>query len=325
MGNRKMALSHECEALTKAFSGFGVDEKGLISILGKWKHEHKHSFRKATPHMFAPDERQFDKWIEDHVARLKHEVLRFKRAVVLYTMHPWERDARWLKDAINKGSEMAFSVIIEIACTRSSEELLGARKAYHSLFDHSVEEDVASCVSGRGRKLLVALVSSYRYEGPRVQDETAKSEASNLHKAIRSSTADKKLPVEDEEVVMILSTRSKLHLKAVFKHYKEFFGINLDEDLQGALNLQLKLAVQCLCTPEIYFSEALDAALKNGADEFTQEALTRVIVCQADVNLAEIKSAYYKKFGVQLSQKIDETVLGNLKEFLLTLVDRVEN
>lgn len=62
-------------------------------------------------------------------------------------MHPWERDARLAKNALLKGPQ-SYSVVIEIACTRSSEELLGARKAYHSLYDHSIEEDVAVNVPG---------------------------------------------------------------------------------------------------------------------------------------------------------------------------------
>ena len=68
--------------------------------------------------------------------------------------------------------------------------------------------------------------------------------------------------------------------------------------------------------------QALDAALSKGADEFTQEALTRVIVSQADVNMREIKAEYNKRYGVQLSEKIDEICLGNFKDFLLTLVAR---
>lgn len=67
-------------------------------------------------------------------------------------MHPWERDARLFKEALTKGPD-GYSLIIEVACTRSSEELLGARKAYHSLFDSSVEEDVASHVHGHERKV----------------------------------------------------------------------------------------------------------------------------------------------------------------------------
>jgi annexin A13 len=67
-------------------------------------------------------------------------------------MHPWERDARLAKEALKKGPS-SYGVLIEIACTRSSEELLGARKAYHSLFDHSIEEDVASHIHGIDRKV----------------------------------------------------------------------------------------------------------------------------------------------------------------------------
>lgn len=75
-----------------------------------------------------------------------------QNAIVLWAMHPWERDARLIKEALTKGSH-SYNVITEVACTRSSEELLGARRAYHSLFDHSVEEDVASHVNGPERKV----------------------------------------------------------------------------------------------------------------------------------------------------------------------------
>ncbi|KAL9247775.1 hypothetical protein vseg_021170 [Gypsophila vaccaria] len=313
-----MAHSNEHEALSKAFSGLGVDEKAFINILGKWQHQHKHTFRTTTPRMFLPDERQFERWDEDEVARLRHEVLRFKSAVVMWTMHPWERDARLVKEALAKGPE-AHGLLIELACARSSEELLGARRAYHSLYDHSIEEDVAALVTGHDRKLLVALVSSYRYEGPRLNDETAKSEAKVLHDIVKGA-ADKKAPVQDEEVMRILSTRSKLHLKAVCRHYKELYGKDIDEELSG--HLSFKVAVQCLTRSETYFSEALHAALQKGSNEFTQEALTRVVVSQADVNMVQIKAEYHKKFGVQLSQDIEENVLGNFKDFLLALIDR---
>lgn len=307
-------ISHEHEVVTKAFSGLGVDEKALVSIVGKWQDEHKSSFRKASPRQFLADDRHFEKWDEHQVQLIRHEVLRFKSALVLWTMHPWERDARLLKEALTKGSQ-GYSLVIEIACTRSSEELLGARKAYHSLFDSSVEEDVASHVHGHERKFLVALVSAYRYEGSRVHDEIAKSEAGVIHHAIKNNLA-----VEDEEVVRIMSTRSKPHLMALFRHYKELFGKDLSEDFHG--HLSLKVALQCLVIPETYFSEVLDAALRKGADEFTQEALTRVTVSQADVNMKEIKAAYNSRFGADLSQKIEETCLGHFKDFLLTLVAR---
>jgi hypothetical protein len=77
-----------------------------------------------------------------------------QNAVVLWTMHPWERDARLAKEAVKKGPQ-SYGIIIEIACTRSAEELLGARRAYHSLFDQSMEEDVAQHINGCERKVSI--------------------------------------------------------------------------------------------------------------------------------------------------------------------------
>lgn len=71
-------------------------------------------------------------------------------------------------------------------------------------------------------QLLVALVSAYRYEGPKVKEDAAKSEAKILANSIKNG--HKKNPIEDEEVIRILSTRSKAHLKIVYKHYKEVSG-----------------------------------------------------------------------------------------------------
>ncbi|AET02251.1 putative annexin [Medicago truncatula] len=312
-----MAFNQELEAITQAFSGHGVDEKSLIAVLGKWDPLERETYRKKTSHFFIEDhERQFQRWNDHCVRLLKHEFVRFKNAVVLWSMHPWERDARLAKEALKKGS-ISYGVLIEIACTRSSEELLGARKAYHSLFDHSIEEDVASHIHGNDRKLLVALVSAYRYEGTKVKDDTAKSEAKTLSNAIKN--AQNKPIVEDDEVIRILATRSKLHLQAVYKHYKEISGKNLEEDLN---DLRFKETVQCLCTPQVYFSKVLDAALKNDVNKNIKKSLTRVIVTRADIDMKEIKAEYNNLYGVSLPQKIEETAKGNYKDFLLTLIAR---
>ncbi|KAF3448777.1 hypothetical protein FNV43_RR09490 [Rhamnella rubrinervis] len=311
-----MALPDELGTLTKAFSGLGVDEKSLIRILGKCHPEQTKSFRKGAPDFFIQDERLFERWDDHRVKLLKHEFMRFKNAVVLWTMHPWERDARLVKEALKKGPQ-AYGVIVEVACTRSSEELLGARRAYHSLFDHSVEEDVAHHVHGSERKLLVALVSAYRYEGPTVKEDAAKSDAKALANAFKN--ADKKSLIDDDEVIRVLSTRSKLHLQEVYNYYNKHHN-NIDEDLDG--DSRLKEAVQCLCVPQKYFSKVLDAALKNDAEKNTKKGLTRVVVTRADVDMKLIKEEFHNLFGDSLSKKIEDTAHGNYKDFLLTLIAR---
>ncbi|OIT07502.1 PREDICTED: annexin D4-like [Nicotiana attenuata] len=311
-----MSEANAYAALTKAFSGLGVDENLFISTLGKWNRHQREIYRVSTPGFFKEDERQFQRWDDHHILQLRQEFLRLKDAVVIYTMHPWERDGRLFKEALLLKVPQ-LNVLIETACTRSSEELLGARRAYHSLFDHSIEEDIAHRIQNPERKLLVALVTSHRYEGPRVNDDLAKSEAKVFVNALKDA---KKNLVEDDEIMRILSHRSKLHLKALYNHYKEMTGNYLDEDLDGELTL--KQVVQCLCLPQTYFSNILIASLRLDVDESAKDSATRVIVTRADVDMKQIKEEFHSKYGTTLPAKIEEVANGSYKDFLLTIISK---
>ncbi|XP_022747628.1 annexin D4-like isoform X2 [Durio zibethinus] len=280
-----MAYPDHLEALNKAFSGIGVDENSLISIVANSNHEHKKSFRKGCSKLFIEDQNGFERMDQSIIKNLKLEFKRFRDAVVLSLLHPWERDARLIEKAMKKGQKH-YDVIVEIACTRSSNELLGARKAYHSLFHHSVEEHLATHVKGCERKLLVALVSAYRYEGPKVNEDVVKSEAEILSNAIKN--ADKRKPIEDEDTIMILATRSKPHLKAVYEHYNK------------------------ICDKSL--TEILDAGLSVDGDEESKRAVTRVIVTQRE---ALVKEGY-------APNKIQGILTGHYKDFILGSLAREE-
>lgn len=310
-------MAEECEALIRAFSGLGglgVDEKALVSAMGKWRHqpEKRAHLRKRFAGFFAADS-SFERCEDDYIRFLQIEFARFKNIMVLWAKHPWERDAQWAHDVLHKDP---FGIIMEIACTRSSEELLGTRKAYHALFHHSLEEDVAYHVKENYCNLLVGLVSAYRYEGSRINEEMAKSEAKTLGTAVKIAGV-KKL-AENEEVIRILTTRSKPHLKETFKYYKELYGKSIEEDLGD--ELCLKETVQCLDSPPKYFCKVIDEACKDGADENTKDALARVIVSRADVDMEEIKKAYHEQYGTQLEDVIAKSTLGNYRDALLSMV-----
>ncbi|GKD75047.1 annexin D2-like protein, partial [Tanacetum coccineum] len=75
----------------------------------------------------------------------------FQWAVLLWTLEPAERDAYLANEATKKLTASNW-VIMEIACTRSSQQLLCARQAYHAKYKKSMEEDVAHHISGDYRK-----------------------------------------------------------------------------------------------------------------------------------------------------------------------------
>ncbi|TQD88558.1 hypothetical protein C1H46_025877 [Malus baccata] len=156
------------------------------------------------------------------------------------------------------------------------------------------------------------------YEGSKVKDDIAKSEAKTLVNAIKD--VDKRHPNEDDEVIRILSTRSKPHLKEVSKHYKEISGHDIDEDLDHAV--RLKETVQCQFTPGKYFSKVLEHSLRTDVHKHTKKGLTRVIVTRAHSDMMEVKEEFENHHGVSLVEKIEETANGNYKDFLLTLLAR---
>ena len=72
-------------------------------------------------------------------------------------------------------------------------------------------------------QVLVAMVSSYRYEREEVDETLAKSEAVTLHDSIEKKKLD------HEHVIWILSTRNKFQLKATFNCYRQCYGKAIDQ------------------------------------------------------------------------------------------------
>jgi hypothetical protein len=64
----------------------------------------------------------------------------------------------------------------------------------------------------------VPLVSAYRYEGPEVNTRLAHSEAKILQDKIEHKA------YADDEIIRILTTRSKPQLLATFNNYNDSFG-----------------------------------------------------------------------------------------------------
>eukprot|EP01018_Ginkgo_biloba_P024151 Gb_31679 [translate_table: standard] len=252
---------------------------------------------------------------EDLLKRLQSELTRkFERAVLLWMLDPADRDAL-LAHEVTKTWSTKDRLLIEICCARSSNELLMVRQAYHIRYKRSLEEDIASYTTGDFQKLLVALASSYRYEGPEVDMQLAKSEAKKLHNGIKDKSGS-------HEIIRIISTRSKTQLNATFNQFKDEYGCSINkalkneksEDFQDAL----QTVVKCICCPAKYFAKVLRSSMEGlGTDE---EALTRIVVARAEIDMKDIKSQFISRTSAALSSVIAKDTSGDYKDFLLTLV-----
>ncbi|KAK9912893.1 hypothetical protein M0R45_036726 [Rubus argutus] len=304
----QFSAHQDAEALRKACQGWGTDEKGIITILGHRNAGQRKEIRVVYEQLYQ----------ENLLKRLESELSgNFERAVFRWTLDPADRDAVLANVAIKK-PEIDYNVIIEIACVHCPEELLAVRRAYQVRYKHSLEEDLAQHTTGDIRKLLVALVTAYRYDGNEINAKLACSEANILHEAIKDKAFN------HEEVIRILSTRSKTQLMATFNKYRDDHGCSISKNLldDGANDFQkaLHVAIRCLNDPKKYFEKVLRNAIKRAGTN--EDALTRVIVTRAERDLRDIKEAYYKKNSVPLEQAVAQDTSGDYKAFLLTLLGK---
>ncbi|XP_010519602.1 PREDICTED: annexin D2 isoform X2 [Tarenaya hassleriana] len=238
----------------------------------------------------------------------------FERAILLWALDPAERDAFLAKKATKLFTSNNW-VVVEIACTRSSFELFNVKQAYQARYKEYLEEDVSSHTSGDLRKLLLPLVSTFRYEGEEVNMMLARSEAKILHDKILEKA------YSDDDFIRILTTRSKSQLGATLNHYKNEYGNainkNLKEDPKNEYLKLLRAAIKCLTYPEKHFEKLLRLAInKMGTDEW---ALTRVVITRAEVDMDRIKEEYLRRNSIPLDDAIVKVTSGEYMDHLLIL------
>ncbi|KAJ8765663.1 hypothetical protein K2173_014785 [Erythroxylum novogranatense] len=300
------APSEDAEQLRKAFEGWGTNESLIIDILAHRNAAQRNKIRQTYAEAYG----------EDLLKVLDKELSSdFERCVLLWTLDPAERDA-YLANASTKRFTSSNWVIMEIACARSSLDLFKARQAYHARYKRSLEEDVAHHTTGDYRKLLVPLVTAFRYEGDEVNMTLARSEAKTLHEKIAEKAYN------DEEIIRILSTRSKAQINATLNHYNNAFGNAINKDLKADPNDEflkfLRATIKCLTTPARYFEKALRLAInKMGTDE---GALTRIVTTRAEVDMEHIKEQYHRRNSVPLDRAIAKDASGDYEKMLLHLI-----
>ncbi|KAI3825923.1 hypothetical protein L1987_07665 [Smallanthus sonchifolius] len=298
-------VSDDVEQLRKAFEGWGTNEGLIIEILSHRNAEQRKLIRQTYAQIYN----------EDLLKALDKELTRdFERIVLLWTYDPAERDAFLANEIVKKGAK-CNQVIVEIACTRSSHDLLLVRKEYHARYQKSLEEDVACYTTDEIRKLLWPLVASYRYEGEEVNMTLAKSEAKLLHDKIAENCYDY------DDFIRILTTRSKAQINATLNQYKNEFGQEINKNLKADPNDEflkiLRATIKSLTNPAKYFEKVLRLAInKQGTDE---DALTRVVATRSEFDMKFIKEEYKKRSSVSLNEAIAKDTRGDYEDMLLAL------
>ncbi|KHN34096.1 Annexin-like protein RJ4 [Glycine soja] len=232
--------------------------------------------------------------------------------------HSPVEDAESLRKAV-KGWGADGKAIIAILGHRNATQRTLIREAYQNLFQEDLIKRLESELSG-DFELLVGLVSSFRYGGSEINAKLAQSEADALHEAIKNKNKS------NDEIIRILTTRSKTQLVATFNRYRDDHGIaitkKLSDEGSDEFHKAANLAISCINDHKKYYEKVLRNAMEHLGT--AEDALTRVIVTRAEKDLKEIKEVYYKRNSVHLEHAVAKETSGDYKKFLLSLMGKEE-
>ncbi|KAK2986652.1 hypothetical protein RJ640_010108 [Escallonia rubra] len=233
--------------------GFGCDTAAVINVL---------AHRDATQRALIQHEYRAT-YSEDLNKRLSSELSGdLKRAVLLWMHDPAGRDATIVRQALS-GNVIDLKAATEVLCSRTPSQIQQLRQ------------------------LLLAYVTTPRYEGPEVDRMAVEKDAKALFKA-----GEKRLGTDEKTFRSIFSERSRAHLAAVSAAYHNMYGNSLKKVLRKAMK-------------------------GMGTDDTT---LTRVIVTRAEIDMQYIKAEYHKKHRKSLNDDVHSETSSHFRTFLLSLL-----
>ncbi|XP_061354290.1 annexin D5-like [Gastrolobium bilobum] len=294
--------------LHKAFKGLGCDTSKVINILA-----HRDSVQRGL--IEQEYETAFSEQLSKRISSELHGNV--KKALLLWLHDPATRDASIARQALTAAPVVDCQAITEIICSRTPSQLRRLKEVYLSTFHSPLEHDIENQTSGDYKKLLLAYLSTPRYEGPELDHGIVQQDAKQLYKS-----GEKRLGTDEKMFIKIFSERSCTHLAAVSSAYQTEFGNTLEKavkkEISGNFLSGLLTILRCATNPAMYFAKILRKSMKGvGTDD---SRLIRVIVTRTEIDMQHIKAAYYSRYGKPLTHAVRSDTSGHYKDFLLNLL-----
>uniref|UniRef100_A0A6N2KJL8 Annexin n=1 Tax=Salix viminalis TaxID=40686 RepID=A0A6N2KJL8_SALVM len=203
-------------------------------------------------------------------------------------MHdPPGRDAMIVRQALRKDL-LNLETATEVICSRTSSQIQVFKQHYYAKYGVHLEHDIELRASGDHKKLLLAYVSTPRYEGREVDRAMAEKDAKALYKA-----GEKRWGTDEKTFIRVFCERSAAHLTAVDSPLSRHA---IKNETSGQFEHALKTILQCSENPAKHFAKLWG---------HNDSALIRVIVTRTEIDMQYIKAEYRKEYKKTLNDAVN--------------------
>ncbi|ELT94151.1 hypothetical protein CAPTEDRAFT_214127, partial [Capitella teleta] len=191
--------------------------------------------------------------------------------------------------------------LTEILCTRNSTALSSIQKSYEKKYSIPLNDDIESSIKNEeSRIFILALLNGQNSPKGELNEEKAEEDAQKIHNAGKGRFQKK------GEFLNTVNASSLPQIKAIFAAYPEVSG---GKDLPKVMqehraNRDFVSAVDtmsnCMGNSANYHADKMHGMLKAGQTR----QLTSLLLARAEIDLPEIRKAYKKKHGIDLTEDL---------------------
>ena len=303
-------LDTDCRALRAAMKGIGTDEAAIINILTSRPNAHRYMLKHRYKALLG----------RDLIKDLKDELSgHFEDVCIALLEAPYELDCRSLYEAMARiGTNEA--TLIEIIATRPTHQLYQDKILFQQMYGKDLARYVESETSGHFRKVLVAMLQCQRHEVDYpINEQELRMEAQRLY-----SAGAGRWGTDESVFTQIFATRSPVEIAAIASFYQQIAGVDLytslKKEFSGNVEKLLKAIFYCSINPPEWFATRVRNSLEGAGTKDKQ--LIRIIVSRAEIDLRQIKQAYYKLYGRDMVTDIRNDTSGDYKRILTEICNK---
>ncbi|PAV84327.1 hypothetical protein WR25_24800 [Diploscapter pachys] len=232
---------------------------------------------------------------------------------------PVEYSVKQLRGAM-KGLGTDENTLIEIICTRTSDQLGAIRDAYIKAYGKLLSNEIDSETSGEFSALLIYLVDSLRDVSQDTNDAAAHNDAVRLFGDGEDKSSAKE---RHSKFLEIFSRRNPKQLRKIFAEYERLSGIPIEKainkEFKGDLAAAYLTIVRTFSDKQAtFFAEQMHAAMKGLGTK--DNNLIRAIVTRSEIDLALIQEEYLKLYNKSLAEAIKSETSGTYCDILLQIL-----